>query len=59
MAKQLPHNKKIKTVAREVLAPMGIIQKGRSRLELDDHGWRLVPAVRAGERRAVLTQTMI
>jgi hypothetical protein len=28
--------------AREVLKPMGVVQKGRSRLWIDDHGWWLV-----------------
>jgi hypothetical protein len=41
MGAQLLHTKLINQAAREVLSPLGIIQKGRSRLWLDDHGWWL------------------
>jgi hypothetical protein len=36
---QHPHTKLINTAARDVLRPLGIVQKGRSRLWYDDHGW--------------------
>src|SRR6059058_719599 len=38
---QEPHNKILNATAREVLKPMGLVQKGRSRTWLDDHGWWL------------------
>jgi hypothetical protein len=41
MAPQQPHNKLIAQAARAVLRPMGLRQKGRSRIWLDDHGWWL------------------
>jgi hypothetical protein len=33
------HNKIVASVARAVLRPLGCVQKGRSRVWLDDHGW--------------------
>jgi hypothetical protein len=36
---QHPHTKLINAAARDVLRPMGIVQKGRSRLWYDNHGW--------------------
>jgi len=33
------HNKLIAKIAKSVLAPIGCIQKGKSRVWLDDHGW--------------------
>jgi hypothetical protein len=33
------HTKLITATAREILRPMGVTQKGRSRLWFDDHGW--------------------
>jgi hypothetical protein len=36
------HNQIITAAAREVLRPMGLKQKGRSRVWLDDHGWWLI-----------------
>lgn len=40
MASQpLLHSKLITAAARDVLQPMGLFQKGRSRTWLDDHGW--------------------
>jgi hypothetical protein len=36
---QRPHTKLITAAARDVLRPMGIVQKGRSRSWYDDHGW--------------------
>jgi hypothetical protein len=41
MSKTLSHNRLITQVAKEVLAPLGLIQKGRSRTWLDDHSWWL------------------
>jgi len=39
---QAIHSKLINAAAREILAPMGVRQKGRSRLWYDDHGWWLI-----------------
>lgn len=39
MAFQLAHTKIINAVAREVLYPLGVRQKGRSRFWYDDAGW--------------------
>lgn len=39
MARQEPHSRLITEAAREVLRPIGLSQKGRSRTWLDDHGW--------------------
>ena len=39
---QPDHNKVLKAVAKEVLAPLGLVQKGRSRTWLDDRGWYLI-----------------
>jgi len=36
-----PHSKLITAAARETLRPLGMVQKGRSRTWLDDHGWWL------------------
>jgi hypothetical protein len=36
-----PHSKLIVAAARNVLRPLGVVQKGRSRTWLDDHGWWL------------------
>jgi len=38
---QHPHTKLINAAARDVLRPLGITQKGRSRTWLDDRGWWL------------------
>jgi hypothetical protein len=35
------HNRIIRDIAREVLAPLGLIQEGRSRTWVDDQGWWL------------------
>ena len=32
-------SKIMNNVAREILKPMGVLRKGRSRIWLDDHGW--------------------
>lgn len=42
MAVSADHNRLILIAARQVLAPLGLRQKGRSRLWLDDHGWWLI-----------------
>lgn len=42
MPAQPVHSKLITAAAREVLRPLGLAQKGRSRVGLDDHGWWLV-----------------
>jgi hypothetical protein len=34
-----PHSRLLTLAAREVLRPMGLIQRGRSRIWLDDQGW--------------------
>ncbi len=34
-----PHTKLLTAAAREVLRPLGLRQKGRSRTWIDDHGW--------------------
>lgn len=39
---QTPHSKIITNAAREILQPMGVQQKGQSRLWYDDHGWWLI-----------------
>jgi hypothetical protein len=36
------HNALIRDVGRESLAPLGLVQKGRSRTWIDDHGWWLI-----------------
>jgi len=36
---QLPHTKLLNAAARDVLGPLGIKQRGRSRTWLDDRGW--------------------
>jgi hypothetical protein len=36
-----PHSKIITVAARELLAPIGLVRKGRSRTWLDDQGWWL------------------
>ena len=33
------HNKIIRKVAKEILVPMGLVQKGQSRIWVDDNGW--------------------
>jgi hypothetical protein len=38
----MDHSKIIAQVAREMLAPLGIFQKGRSRTWIDDRGWWIV-----------------
>jgi len=38
------HNKVLKRVAGEVLTPLGLTQKGRSRLWLDDRRWHVIVA---------------
>jgi hypothetical protein len=42
MAKQSVHNKILKSAAREVLAPLGLQQEGRSRGWHDDGGWYVI-----------------
>jgi len=39
MVKTTDHSKLIAAAARNVLGPIGLFQKGRSRTWLDDHGW--------------------
>jgi len=40
MAKEAPvHSEMLTGAARQVLRPMGLVQKGRSRIWLDDHCW--------------------
>lgn len=39
MAEATDHNHEIALAARRVLAPLGCVRKGRSRIWLDDHGW--------------------
>ncbi len=34
-----PHDRIIKTLCREILLPIGVFQKGASRVYLDDNGW--------------------
>lgn len=41
MSVQHPHTKLLNAAAREVLGPLGLAQKGRSRTWLDDRGWWL------------------
>lgn len=36
------HDKVIKKVAKEILAPLGMFQKGQSRCWLDDNGWYII-----------------
>ncbi len=36
------HNRVLKDVAREVLGPLGLVQRGRSRTWLDDRGWHVI-----------------
>jgi hypothetical protein len=36
-----PHSKLITAAAREILRPLGLVQKGRSRIWFDDRGWCL------------------
>src|SRR4051794_38358782 len=36
---QPPHTRLLTTAARQILRPLGLHQRGRSRLWLDDHGW--------------------
>jgi len=42
MARQREHDKILQAVARTILRPHGLTQKGRSRTWLDDHGWWLI-----------------
>jgi hypothetical protein len=35
----MDHNTEIAAAAKSVLAPLGCVRKGRSRIWLDDHGW--------------------
>jgi hypothetical protein len=42
MMAQAIHSRIINRVAREVLTPLGLHQKGRSRSWFDDHGWWLI-----------------
>ena len=39
MTESTDHNKIIRKAAREILSPMGLIQKGQSRTWIDDNGW--------------------
>jgi hypothetical protein len=41
VSKALPHNRLVAQAAKEVLSPLGLTQKGRSRVWLDDHAWWL------------------
>jgi len=41
MAVELPHSKLITSAARDVLRPLGLRRRGRSRVWLDDRGWWL------------------
>jgi hypothetical protein len=41
MGVQLPHTRLLHAAAGEVLSPLGIVQKGRSRTWIDDRGWWL------------------
>jgi hypothetical protein len=41
MAAQPPHTRLLNAAAREILEPLGLRQKGRSRIWLDDQGWWL------------------
>src|SRR3954447_12571229 len=41
MSVSQPHTKLLNTAAREVLRPLGVVRKGRSRTWLDDQGWWL------------------
>lgn len=36
---EFDHNRLLKKVAKEVFAPLGLIQRGSSRTWFDDHGW--------------------
>jgi hypothetical protein len=38
----LPHNRIVTQAARAVLRPMGLVQRGRSRVWIDDYGWWLI-----------------
>jgi hypothetical protein len=42
MSKLLPHSKIINQIAKEYLLPLGIIQKGKSRLWIDDNKWWII-----------------
>ena len=42
MKRDQTHSRVLADAARSLLGPLGVIQKGRSRLWLDDHGWWLV-----------------
>jgi hypothetical protein len=42
MATQPVHSKILNQAAREVLAPLGLVQSGSSRLWIDDHGWWII-----------------
>jgi hypothetical protein len=39
---QPPHTRLLTAAGRRILRPLGLHQRGRSRLWLDDHGWWLV-----------------
>jgi hypothetical protein len=39
MSKDTTHSRLLTAAARNILRPMGLVQKGRSRVWLDDHGW--------------------
>jgi hypothetical protein len=39
------HNSILKVVAAEVLGPLGLVQHGRSRAWIDDHGWWVIHVV--------------
>ena len=41
VAADSPHNRLIAQAAKDVLSPLGLRRKGRSRVWLDDHGWWL------------------
>jgi hypothetical protein len=41
VSRQHPHTKLLSEAARQLLRPLGLIQKGRSRTWLDDRGWWL------------------
>jgi hypothetical protein len=41
MAQKYKHNKIINNAAKEILEPIGVFQKGQSRIWIDDNGWFL------------------
>ena len=39
MSEEKAHSRLLRVAARNVLQPIGMVQKGRSRIWLQDHGW--------------------